>query len=80
MNKLILTLLLISGLHVVNAQEQQDEKKFTTITEVKTTPVKNQQSTGTCWSFATTSFIETELLRMGAPELDLSEMYIVREA
>ncbi|MCY1634436.1 aminopeptidase C [Marinifilum sp. D737] len=80
MNKLFLTLLLMSSLHMVSAQEQQNEKKFTTVTEVKTTPVKNQQSTGTCWSFATTSFIETELLRMGAPELDLSEMYIVREA
>ncbi|NOU60858.1 aminopeptidase C [Marinifilum caeruleilacunae] len=80
MNKLLLTLLLLSGLHVVNAQEQQEEKKFTTVTEVKTTNVKNQQSTGTCWCFATMSFIETELLRMGAPEIDLSEMYIVREA
>nr|WP_320117617.1 C1 family peptidase [uncultured Marinifilum sp.] len=65
----------------VNAQSKDNnEKKFTTITEVKTTPVKNQQSTGTCWCYATTSFIETELLRMGATELDLSEMYIVRAA
>ena len=42
------------------------------------TPVKNQQRTGTCWSFSTTSFLEAELLRMGAEKYDLSEMYIVR--
>ncbi len=41
------------------------------------TPVKNQGNTGTCWSFATTSFIESELIRMGKGEFDLSEMYFV---
>jgi len=52
--------------------------KFSPVTEIKVTPVKNQANTGTCWSFATTSFIEAELLRMGKGEYDLSEMYIVR--
>lgn len=42
------------------------------------TPIKNQQKTGTCWSFSTVSFLESELIRMGKPEYDLSEMYIVR--
>ena len=80
MNKLLLTLTLLCSIHFVIAQEKKEDKKFTSVIEVKTTPVKNQQSTGTCWCFAATSFIETELIRMGAPELDLSEMYIVREA
>lgn len=63
------------------AQEaNKTEKKFSTVIEIPTTSVKNQQSTGTCWSFATTSFIETELMRLGAPELDLSEMFTVRLA
>src|SRR5512133_328023 len=52
--------------------------KFTPVVEIKATPVKNQAGTGTCWCFATTSFIESELLRMGKGEYDLSEMYIVR--
>lgn len=51
---------------------------FTPVVALKTTPVKNQANTGTCWCFATTSFIESELLRMGKPEYDLSEMFIVR--
>jgi bleomycin hydrolase len=53
--------------------------KFTPVVELKATPVKNQASTGTCWCFATTSFIESELLRMGKGEYDLSEMFIVRD-
>ncbi|HCT94850.1 MAG: aminopeptidase [Bacteroidetes bacterium GWE2_39_28] len=42
------------------------------------TPVKDQAVTGTCWSFATTSFFESELIRMGKGEFDLSEMHTVR--
>lgn len=47
--------------------------------KVPATSVKNQASTGTCWCFATTSFMESELLRMGKGEYDLSEMFIVRQ-
>jgi bleomycin hydrolase len=52
--------------------------KFTTVVELKATPVKNQANTGTCWDFATTSFIESELIRKGKGEYDLSEMYVIR--
>ncbi len=40
--------------------------------------VENQCKTGTCWSFATTSFIESEIIRKGNKAVDLSEMYNVR--
>ena len=52
--------------------------QFTNEISLPVTPVKNQASTGTCWCFATVSFIESELLRMGKGEHDLSEMFIVR--
>lgn len=50
-------------------------------TEVKSNPItsiKNQSSSGTCWSFSGLAFIESELIRAGKGEHDLSEMYIVR--
>lgn len=58
---------------------QERGYQFTDVVSLKATPVKNQASTGTCWCFATTSFMESELLRMGKGEYDLSEMFIVRQ-
>ena len=52
--------------------------EFTVVKEHPATPVKDQAKTGTCWCFAMTSFMESELLRMGKGEYDLSEMYVVR--
>ena len=53
--------------------------QFTEVVTVPATPVKNQAATGTCWCFATTSFMESALLRMGKGTYDLSEMFIVRQ-
>lgn len=75
MKKTILTLALI--LSVISAFGQGYQ--FTEIVRVPATPVKNQASTGTCWCFATVSFLESELLRQGKGEYDLSEMYLVRQ-
>lgn len=51
---------------------------FTDVKVVKTTPVKDQNKSGTCWSFSGTSFIEDEILRKSGREMDLSEMFTVR--
>ncbi|PKP00599.1 MAG: aminopeptidase [Bacteroidetes bacterium HGW-Bacteroidetes-8] len=51
---------------------------FTDVKRNSATPVKNQASSGTCWSYATAAFLESELLRTGKGEFDLSEIYIVR--
>ena len=45
---------------------------------INCTPVKSQDRTGTCWSFATSSFLESEAIRMGHGPQDFSEMYVVR--
>ena len=50
--------------------------KFTTVADLKATPVKNQQSVGTCWDYAALSFLESELLRKGKPVYDLAELYL----
>ena len=80
---LLATLVAMTGIWDVGfAQEEEDEDvfpyEFTIETEVDRTPVKNQYRTGTCWCFSTISFFESEVLRKGGPELDLSEMYVVR--
>ncbi|MDF1550858.1 MAG: C1 family peptidase [Bacteroidales bacterium] len=72
-----LVLLLLIGINALNAQVHPD---FTITKSIPTTSVKNQYRTGTCWSFATISFLETEALRLGKPAFDLSEMYIVKKA
>lgn len=71
---LLLTILSFCGL-VANAQTPY---KFSEVRSMPTTTVKDQGSTGTCWSFSTISFLESELMRMGKGEHDLSEMFIVR--
>ena len=51
--------------------------KFTTVKELPVTSVKDQNQAGTCWCYSSLAFFEAELLRMGKPEYDFSEMYIV---
>jgi len=61
-------------------KEKKDHKKayeFTMVKEIPTTGVRNQNRSGTCWSFSTNSFLETELIRTGKGEIDLSEMFVV---
>jgi bleomycin hydrolase len=74
----VAVILISSFLFAQDEEEKQDVHQFTILHNVNTTPVKHQGKTGTCWSFATQSFLETELLRMGKGEYDLSEMHIVR--
>ncbi len=50
---------------------------FTTVKANPITPVKNQSSAGTCWCYSSLGFLESELLRMGKGEYDLSEMFLV---
>lgn len=69
-------LLLIIAL--IWAGQLSAQYQFTPKENLKCTSIKNQQRTGTCWSFSTVSFLEAELLRMGEEQHDLSEMYIVR--
>jgi C1A family cysteine protease len=51
---------------------------FTEVKRLPATSVKDQYKTNTCWSFSSFSFFESELLRMGKEEFDLSEMFAVR--
>ena len=56
----------------------QDSLTFETIIDLRVNDVESQGKTGTCWSYATGSFLESELIRMGVGEYDLSEMFVAR--
>lgn len=75
MNRLITVFILLLAAITVSAQGAYN---FSVIKENPITPVKNQASSGTCWSFSGVGMLESELIRMGKGEFDLSEMYIVR--
>ena len=73
----------VSGLYGQKKKIVEETSKgyeFSMVTSVPATSVKDQHRSGTCWSFAATSFIESELLRTGKGEHDLSEMFFVRKA
>lgn len=74
---------LISGLllliSVVLFAQNDSAYVFTMVKELPATSVKDQHRSGTCWSFSALSFIESEVLRKGGSELDLSEMFVVRK-
>lgn len=52
-------------------------KGYKIIKLIESSPIKDQQATGLCWSFATTSFIETEAIRLGKSPVVLSPMFFV---
>jgi len=78
MKKIIVSAALLSvlTLSTITAQENQGYI-FTPVKELKITPVENQNRAGTCWSYSALGFIESELIRMGKGEHNLSEMFVV---
>ena len=54
--------------------------QFTEVVNIENTPVKNQGSSGTCWSYAANSFIESEMIRMGKQPVEISQIYTARNA
>lgn len=81
--------LLIAALGLISLNmTAQDAKKdttaqegfvFTTVKENPISSIKNQNRSSTCWAFSANAFLESELLRMGKGEYDLSEMFIVHK-
>lgn len=52
--------------------------EFKDIVTIPVTSVKDQNKSGTCWCFASTSFFENEIRKAKGDSLDLSEMFTVR--
>lgn len=51
---------------------------FKHVIDLENTDVKNQGSSGTCWSYSTNSFLESEMIRMGKKPVDLAEIFTAR--
>ena len=47
---------------------------------MEATNVQSQGRTGTCWSFSSLSFFESEIIRLNNEKHNLSEMFVVRNA
>lgn len=78
---------LVAGLMLPMVSDAQDAPakvkkayEFTVVKEVPHTAVPNQYRSGTCWSFSGIGLLEAEILRKSGRTVDLSEMFIVREA
>jgi bleomycin hydrolase len=82
MKKIFLSSALLCGTILLFAQTQLSPSlqapQFYDIKALRTTSVKDQAKTGTCWCFATTSLLESEEIRRNNKEIDLSEMFTVR--
>ena len=74
MKKLYLGILLSIGALTVHSQNYE----FQEVINIECLPVISQDKTGTCWSFSTSSFLESEIIRLTGKRIDLSEMYQVR--
>ncbi|WP_316746651.1 aminopeptidase C [Pedobacter gandavensis] len=69
--------------NALNSNHSKDSKNSFTFTEVinaETTDVKNQKSSGTCWSYSTNSFLESEMIRAGKKPVDLADIFTARNA
>ena len=54
--------------------------QFTDIINLESTGVKNQGKSGTCWSYAMSSFLESEMAKNKKQPVDLAEIFIARHS
>lgn len=71
---------LVNSLKNNQSANSKEAFKFTDVINIENTPVKNQGSSGTCWSYAANSYIESEMIRMGKQPIEISQIYTARNA
>jgi bleomycin hydrolase len=77
--KIFKSVLLVTALHFSYMVSAQDTLSFEKIVQLDANPVESQGKTGTCWSFSTSSFLESELIRTKKGQHNLSEIFIARQ-
>ncbi len=73
LKKIILLLIFSLSISAIAQQYQ-----FKPVVDLEASSVKSQGRSGTCWSFSTSSFLESEIYRINHKNVDIAEMYIVR--
>jgi bleomycin hydrolase len=69
---------LVNSLKLNASDKSKENFKFTEQINLGTTLVKTQGSSGTCWSYSTNSFLESEMIRLGKQPVELSQIYSAR--
>ena len=79
MNIKQISLLIVSFFLSNNINLLAQGYNFTDVKRIEVTSVKDQNRSGTCWSFSGLAFLEAEMIRKGINDIpDLSAMYVVR--
>jgi bleomycin hydrolase len=71
---------LVNSLNKNQSANSKESFTFTDVINIENTPVKNQGSSGTCWSYSANSFLESEMIRMGKQPVEISQIYTARNA
>lgn len=71
---------LVNSLKVNASDNSKAAFKFTDVINLENTSIKNQGSSGTCWSYSANSFLESEMIRMGKQPVELSQIFSARNA
>src|SRR5215217_1463668 len=69
---------LVNSLKNNQSDASKNSFTFTPVINTEATSVKNQKSSGTCWSYSTNSFLESEMIRMGKKPVDLADLFSAR--
>src|SRR5262245_9920206 len=71
---------LVNSLKINASEKSKELYKFSDVINIENTSVKNQGSSGTCWSYSANSFLESEMIRMGKKPVELSQIFSARNA
>src|SRR5690606_28650038 len=71
---------LINKVKANQSANSKDHFTFTDVINLENTSVKDQGSSGTCWSYSGNSSIESEMIRMGKKPVELAQIFTARNA
>lgn len=69
---------LINALKGNVSDNSKEGFKFTEVINLGNTSIKDQGSSGTCWSYSGNSFLESEMIRMGKQPVEISQIFTAR--